>query len=99
MAGEGASGKFVISIFPRLENVHDSKNFATVIGISGGLGLIGEIDIVFAGEGDDAYPVGLTIGLGGGEGLEGHAYMTYTKEIITSNIYEWVAGCFAVALT
>ena len=39
---------------------------------------------------ESIHPVGMSVNIGGGVGLEGHAYMTYTKDMITFNIYDWL---------
>ncbi len=57
---------------------HDSKENKEKYSESIGLGIFGGIDIMFAGEGNDTHPVGFSLSLGVGEGLEAHFYGTYT---------------------
>lgn len=80
----GKEGAFTgtISIYPGMEDVSESRDYFSVLGVSGGLGIFGGIDIMFAGEGKDTHPVGISLSLGAGEGLEGHFYGTYTWEIM-----------------
>ncbi len=57
-----------ISIFPGMKDIAGSRDYFSVLGISGGLGIFGRIDLVFAGEGDETYPVGLSLSLSIGKG-------------------------------
>lgn len=46
MVGTGSIG-----IFLEMKDVSESRDYFSVVGISGGLGIFGGIDIMFAGEG------------------------------------------------
>lgn len=86
--GEGLGMTGVIAIYPGLEDVSATEGFSTVAGVSAGLGWFGGIDIILSGEGNDIHPVGIAIMIGGGEGLEGHIYMTETIGAKPFNIYD-----------
>ena len=71
-----------ISIYPGMKDVSESRDYFSVLGISGGLGIFGGIDIMFAGEGNETHPVGVSFSLGVGEGLEAHFNSTYTWRLL-----------------
>ncbi len=79
--GEKVGGVGTISIFPGMKDVSESRDYFSVLGVSGGLGLFGGIDIMFAGEGNETHFAG-AFSLGVGEGLEGHFYGTYTWKLL-----------------
>lgn len=80
-AGAAVSGNIVISIYPGMKNIEESEGYGTVMGIAGGVGPFGSIDLLFAGEGDDTHLVGFAISVGVGEGFNGHIDMIYTVPI------------------
>ena len=82
--GEKVELSGTISVFPGMKDVSESRDYFSVLGISGGLGIFGGIDLMCAGEGDETHPVGVSFSLGIGEGLEGHFYGTNTW-----SLFEW----------
>lgn len=88
--GAECGGSLVIGFYPGMDSVDDVKGYGVNIGGSVGAGVVGGIDIVFAGEGNDLQPVGFTVSIGVGEALEAHTGMSYTGGSDSYNIYDVV---------
>lgn len=74
-----------------MKDISETRGYNVIAGISLGYKVMISGDILFAGEGDNIYPVGFAIAIGAGLGIETHINMINTWKL---SVEDWISRLF-----